>query len=491
MADRAAGLRAGVARRARHALHASSSPTLHDDAEPAVVPGVGDHPAARARPRRPRRGRVSWEDFQRSRPALARAGVRFLASAGLALPDGAPRGEAYRRPPDLDDWLVLLEDYALRCLHAPIRRPRPASATPRSPPRCATSASAHAARDPPRRLRGRPAPDRLAGEGARARRGARPPRWSRAATPCRRSCCATPSCAGEARPQLARRPRPGGRHRRARADRASPPTCDRAAAPAARLGPRPALPAAEPRCCSRRSPQQAAEQLACRLGGRARRRADLAALVRRRVVAARVGRPGDARARERRHRSVLDRRARAARRGWDCPSVNCLVDLTVAAAGVSVRQMRGRSLRLDPDDPRSRLELGCGLRRAGAGAGRAPTTIASCAAPAPPRAGRRRRDRGRSRHVHPELGPFAPPPAERFASSTAAMRARAAATARRASAGDRRALPRRRPAHARRQAAPRAGVRPLRHRGLTPRACRSACRSRSRRWGLSAQSWGR
>src|SRR4051794_41282871 len=61
---------------------------------------------------------VAWEDFQRARPALARAGIRFLGSAGLALPEGAPRGESYRRPPDLDDWLVLLEDYALRCLHA-------------------------------------------------------------------------------------------------------------------------------------------------------------------------------------------------------------------------------------------------------------------------------------------------------------------------------------------------------------------------------------
>ena len=37
--------------------------------------------------------------------------------------------------------------------------------------------------------------------------------------------------------------------------------------------------------------------------------------------------------------------------GWNAPCVNCLVDLTSAATGVSVRQMRGRSLRLDPDDP--------------------------------------------------------------------------------------------------------------------------------------------
>jgi hypothetical protein len=59
---------------------------------------------------------VPWSDFQRRNPALARAGVRFLASAGLPLPPGAPRGEAYRRPPGLDDWVVLLEDWVLRCL---------------------------------------------------------------------------------------------------------------------------------------------------------------------------------------------------------------------------------------------------------------------------------------------------------------------------------------------------------------------------------------
>jgi hypothetical protein len=65
---------------------------------------------------------VPWEDFQHRSPRLARAGVRFLGSAGLALPEGAPRGEAYRRPPDLEDWLALLEDYALRCLHPSAER---------------------------------------------------------------------------------------------------------------------------------------------------------------------------------------------------------------------------------------------------------------------------------------------------------------------------------------------------------------------------------
>ncbi len=61
---------------------------------------------------------VSWTAFQRGHPALARAGARFLGSGGLDLPEGVPRGEGYREQPSLDDWLVLLEDYALRCLAA-------------------------------------------------------------------------------------------------------------------------------------------------------------------------------------------------------------------------------------------------------------------------------------------------------------------------------------------------------------------------------------
>src|SRR6266545_3797345 len=68
---------------------------------------------------------LPWASFQRRHPALARAGLRFLASAGLLLPEHAPRGEGYREPPTLGDWLVLLEDYALRCL-AP--DPSPAAA---------------------------------------------------------------------------------------------------------------------------------------------------------------------------------------------------------------------------------------------------------------------------------------------------------------------------------------------------------------------------
>src|SRR5439155_11242008 len=37
--------------------------------------------------------------------------------------------------------------------------------------------------------------------------------------------------------------------------------------------------------------------------------------------------------------------------GWDEPSLNVVIDLTTVAADVSVRQLRGRALRLDPRDP--------------------------------------------------------------------------------------------------------------------------------------------
>ena len=187
--------RARLAGRARHALPRA------------------DHGAAR--PRRSRSGssrgmrdrrrsadddaELSWAEFQKRSPKLARAGIRFLLSGGLQPPTGAPRGEAYRQPPDLEDWLVLLEDYALRCL-APqgsreasdaLRRDRRRAARARLP--------AHPQGRAPRHVGGRPAADRLAGQVARARRGAlRRGRCARRRAP-RRSCCATPSSPPSAR----------------------------------------------------------------------------------------------------------------------------------------------------------------------------------------------------------------------------------------------------------------------------------------------------
>ena len=142
LADRAADRRAALARRARDALPRARHGAARRRRGRAARPRpVGRHPAAAPRPRRRRRGRGAVERLP-APPARRspRAGVRFLGSAGLPLPPGAPRGEAYRRPPDLDDWVVLLEDWVLRCLDAAPPRPRPRAAR-RSPPRCATSAT--------------------------------------------------------------------------------------------------------------------------------------------------------------------------------------------------------------------------------------------------------------------------------------------------------------------------------------------------------------
>ena len=62
--------------------------------------------------------RVPFATLAARRPDLARAGLRYLADAGLELPDDAPRGEGWREPPTLDDWLVLIGDYAVGCLRA-------------------------------------------------------------------------------------------------------------------------------------------------------------------------------------------------------------------------------------------------------------------------------------------------------------------------------------------------------------------------------------
>jgi hypothetical protein len=113
--------------------------------------------------------------------------------------------------------------------------------------------------------------------------------------------------------------------------------------------------------------------------------------------------------------------------GWDAPSVNCLVDLTATTTGVSVQQMRGRSLRLDPRDPdkvASNWDVVCvapDLARGSADYERFVRKHIHLHAPTEDGA----IEAGPS-HVHPELGPFAPPPACDFEEINAWMRKRAA-----------------------------------------------------------------
>jgi superfamily II DNA or RNA helicase len=61
---------------------------------------------------------LSWAEFARRSPRLADAGLRWLHTAGHSPPEGAPRGERTRAPLSIDDWVVMLEDYAMRCLRA-------------------------------------------------------------------------------------------------------------------------------------------------------------------------------------------------------------------------------------------------------------------------------------------------------------------------------------------------------------------------------------
>ena len=167
---------------------------LHDDAEgPLSFPGW-----VITRVRERRRGpddetEVSWEAFQRRSPALARAGVRFLASAG---PAPARRRPARRGvPPPARPRGLARAALGLRAAlpgrlrgprgREPLRGDRRRTARARLP--------AHAPGDPARRIGGRPAADRLAREGARAGRGdLRRGRGARRRA-ARRWCSATPS----------------------------------------------------------------------------------------------------------------------------------------------------------------------------------------------------------------------------------------------------------------------------------------------------------
>jgi superfamily II DNA or RNA helicase len=62
------------------------------------------------------RAKISWKQFQRYHPDLARAGCRYLWTLEEALPKGAVKSEAYTQKPAIEDWIILLEDYAMGCL---------------------------------------------------------------------------------------------------------------------------------------------------------------------------------------------------------------------------------------------------------------------------------------------------------------------------------------------------------------------------------------
>lgn len=55
---------------------------------------------------------LSWREFEESAPDLARAGLRFACAGMVAVPPDARPDEAHRVPPDAEDWVAVLADFA-------------------------------------------------------------------------------------------------------------------------------------------------------------------------------------------------------------------------------------------------------------------------------------------------------------------------------------------------------------------------------------------
>src|SRR6266545_1327678 len=370
---------------------------------------------------------LSWASFQRRHPALARAGLRFLGSAGLLLPEGAPRGEGYREPPTLDDWLVLLEDYALRCL-AP--DPSPAAAERHQAIavalrdlgyRLTRQGIRRAASDVDQLLANSAAKTIALTEVLSCEVSARRDRL-RALVLCDAELVRKPSTAlvGVLRPQAGTAPEVV---RALAAD-------DRTAIV------RPVLVSGRGLRCAPHDADhllaalaEAAAEAGQPLGGW-RAEADSEGLVRL-VAASPKWQPrrwvplATSILANGRTWALVGTRALLGE-GWDAPCVNCLVDLTMATTGVSVRQMRGRSLRLDPGDPEkisSNWDVVCvapDLPEGTADYDRFVRKHLKLYAPSEDgliEAG--------PTHAHPALGPFVPPPAAQFATLNRAAAARA------------------------------------------------------------------
>jgi superfamily II DNA or RNA helicase len=366
---------------------------------------------------------VPWTDFQRRHPALAAAGVRFLGSAGLPLPPGAPRGEAYRRPPDLADWVVLLEDWVLRCLdvqadpEAGARREAVAAALRDLGYQLTRTGIRRAASDVDRLLTGSAAKPLALVEVLGAEAAAR-------GTDLRAVVLCDAELSGA---------RPDGELR----DVLDPDAGTARAAVRAL--------ADDPRTAVLRPMLVSGRGLRC---AEADARALVDALAATGepgewVVGAAAGGlvelrgPGDWRPRRwaglataiftaGRTRALVGTRSFLGE-GWDAPCVNCLVDLTSAATGVSVRQMRGRSLRLDPADPEklaSNWDVVCVAPRHAQGEADYDRFVRKHRhLHAPADDGTLEAGVG---HVHPDLSPFGPPPADHFAEIARTMTRRAA-----------------------------------------------------------------
>ena len=409
--------------------------TLHEDS--GDVPSLPDWVIGRLR----NRGRspeeeaeVSWASFQRAHPALARAGARFLSSGGLELPPGIPRGEGYREKPDLDDWLVLLEDYSLKCLAAD---PHPAAAARYTQVAAALRALGFTLSRQGIR-RGASDVDRLLTNSAAKTL----------------ALADVLSCEFEQRGTLLRAllltdteqaATPGrGLADVLPADAGSAPAALRALAADVRTSPlRPLLVTGRGLQCGAADADvllDALRQAAAGNGldgwlatpvkgsddsiesGLVRLSATGPAWQPRLWVAlaTSIFTIGVTRA-------LVGTRAMLGE-GWDAPCVNCLVDLSTATTAISVQQSRGRALRLDPADPEkiaSNWDIVCVAPELTRGIGdyqrfvRKHTHVLAPSEDGAIEAG--------PSHVHPALGPFAPPGDAEFAEINRSMADRTSA----------------------------------------------------------------
>jgi hypothetical protein len=367
-------------------------------------------------------GTLSWAELARSRPRLADAGLRWMHARGVAVPPEAPRGEQHRAAPAIDDWVVLLEDYALRCLRA--------------------DASGEASRrlDALQVALGdlgfamtRQGIRRAGGEVDRVL-------LSSAAKPL--AMCDVLACEYDARGPALRAVVMCDSERPPRQPADSPLMLTGGGrgllasmgADERLVGARPALVTGETfavlpvdgdwwaeRCCALAAWPDFSEGL--------RRDAEDGLVVLRHDDAAFDSQVWTAWATEllaAGETLVLVGTRGLLGEGWDCPPVNVLVDMTAVAADVSVRQMRGRSLRLDPADP-SKLannwDVVCVAPELGRGHADYRRFVRRHAhLHAPCEDGTI--ETGPS-HVHPELSPYGPPAADRFAAINVEQQERA------------------------------------------------------------------
>ncbi len=368
--------------------------------------------------RGPGDAQLSWRELAARRPALARAGLRWLHATGGPWPDGAPRGEEQRTAPTIDDWLALLEDYAMRCLQ----------------PDGGVEAGMRldelrAALDDLGYGLTRQGIRRMGGEVDRVL-------LNSAAKPL--AVCDVLACEAEGRGDGLRAVLLVDSEHAPRATADTPLLAGGGrgllaaiAADERLLTSRPLLISGETLAVPAVDRDWWLERLGRMDGGVGlQATADVGGALALVTAPALDSARWTAWATEllaAGETQVLVGTRGLLAEGWDCPPVNVLVDVTSVAADVSVRQMRGRSLRLDPGDPHklaSNWDIVCvapELERGVADYARFVRRHGHLHAPCEDGT----IETGTS-HVHPELSPYAPPPAPRFTAINLEQRDRAA-----------------------------------------------------------------